>query len=461
VAEPAKQYHLIGIGGAGMSALASVLLARGFSVTGSDIAESPVIDRLRSLGAVVHIGHSPDNLQDAEVIVRSAAIPEHNCELSLARKRGLPVLSRGELLGELFAEHTMIAIAGSHGKTSTTAMLGQLLIAAGLDPTVLVGGEVKAFGGNCRLGKSDLVVIEACEYDGFFLHLQPTCTVVLNVELEHTDQYPTLSAATEAFNSFVHKLRPGGYGVFCLDNPVAARLARQAPGKVITYSLHRSADFTAEALEVVEGGSRFKVLKKGEPLGETRLPMIGEHMVSNALAVLACCEALGLELEPLLGLLEHLERPGRRFEVEGEAGGVTVVNDYAHHPSELAATLKAARQWYDKPLLVIFQPHLYTRTRDLVRDFARALSLADRVIVTDIFSAREEPLPKVTGELVVEAIRALDSDCKAHFVHTPGEAVALASDLLEPGWLALVLGAGDVVKAAPLLLQRLAHKVTV
>ncbi len=449
------KYHLLGLGGAGMSALAGILLARGYQVTGSDLKESATLASLKAKGAHYYIGHSAEQIGEADIVIRSGAVQDDNPELVAAAKKKLPILSRGEAIRELFKGATMLAVSGSHGKSSTTSMLGQVLTELGLNPTVLVGGYVQAFEGNYRLGRDDLVVIEACEYDKFFLQLQPTYAAVLNLELEHTDQYPTLSAAEQAFRQFVRQTSPSGGIVLCADSPVAVRLGEDSPGHLITYSLHGKATLSARGVEVDEEGSRFQVLKEGRLVASARLPLYGEQMISNALATLGLAELAGADLIEAIAALAKIKPVERRFDMKGEVGGVLLVDDYAHHPSEIAATIKTARTWFKRPVMAIFQPHLYSRTRDLKRDFGRALALADQVIITDVFAAREKPIAGVSGELLAEEVRSSSEAGRVCFVHTPEQAAELAVELLEPGWVALVMGAGDINKLIPELERRL------
>lgn len=449
------KYHLLGLGGAGMSALAGILLARGYQVTGSDLKESAILASLKARGARYYIGHSGEQIGDADIVIRSGAVQDDNPELVAAARKKLPILSRGEAIRELFKGATMLAVSGSHGKSSTTSMLGQILTELGLNPTVLVGGYVQAFEGNYQIGRDDLVVIEACEYDKFFLHLQPTYAAVLNLELEHTDQYPTLSAAEQAFRQFVRQTSPSGGVVLCADSPVAVRLGEDVPGRLVTYSLHGKATLSARGVEVDEKGSRFQVLKEGRLVASARLPLYGEQMISNALATLGLAELAGADLLEAIAALANIKPVERRFDIKGEVGGVLLVDDYAHHPSELAATIRTARTWLKRPVMAIFQPHLYSRTRDLKRDFGRALALADQVIITDVFAAREKPIAGVSGELLAEEVRSSSEAGRVCFVHTPEQAAELAVELLEPGWVALVMGAGDINKLIPELERRL------
>jgi UDP-N-acetylmuramate--alanine ligase len=439
-----KSVHIVGIGGAGMSAIAEVLLESGWHVTGSDQELSPFAQRLAERGAVVRQGHAPQHANGAEVVVISSAIPPDNVEVAAARARGVPVLKRADFLGQLMEGRTGVAVAGTHGKTTTTGLIAFVLDRAGLDPTFIVGGVLADYGTNARAGQGRPFVIEADEYDYMFLGLKPTVAVVTSVEHDHPDMFPTVREMQEAFRAFVALLPPDGLLVACAADAFARQLAeerRDAGRPAVIYGLRREADWRADLPQVNgAGGYDFLAVRQGETLGLARNRLPGEHNVLNSLAALAVADFLGVDFNTARNALADYRGVGRRFDVKGEAGGVTVVDDYAHHPTEIRATLAAARQRFaGRPLWVVFQPHTFSRTRALLADFAASFNDAEHVIVVDIFRSREAPDPSVSAADIVQAMRHPDAR------HIP--ALRAAADYLQthlqPGDVLLTLGAGD------------------
>ncbi|MCC7362229.1 MAG: UDP-N-acetylmuramate--L-alanine ligase [Anaerolineales bacterium] len=436
--------HFIGIGGAGLSAIAQVLLESGDAVSGSDETLSPFAAALAEHGAVVHVGHAAQNVNGAVVVIISSAIPADNVEVRAAQAKGIPVLKRADFLGQLMEGRQGVAVAGTHGKTTTTGLTAFILDQAGLDPTFIVGGRLENYGANARAGRGRPFVIEADEYDRMFLGLKPLVAVVTNVEHDHPDCYPTLAEMQDAFQAFVNLLPPEGLLIGYGRDPFVQRLIseRRAAGRpAVNYGLRRDDDYRADSLQVNgAGGSDFLVVKDGNTLGLARTRLPGEHNVLNALAALAVADYLGVDFNTARNALAEYRGAGRRFEVKGEAGGVTVVDDYAHHPTEIRATLAAARRRFgDRPLWVMFQPHTFSRTRALLADFAASFAEADHVIIVDIFRSREAPDPEVSAHDIVKRMQHPD----ARYIPALVDAANYLCDALQPGAVLLTLGAGD------------------
>jgi len=431
-----------------MSGLARLLLAAGHRVTGSDRSESATLEALRALGADVWAGHDGARLGRPDLVVASTAIRPTNPELVAARILAIPVLGRAQLLALLMEGKDGIAVAGTHGKTTTTGMVVAILEAAGLDPSFAVGGDFKSSGVNAAAGSGPHFVAEADESDGSFLELPAKVAVVTNVEADHLDHWGDLAAVTAAFRSFVGRLPPDGTAVLCADDPGALDLAGAAPCQVLTYGFAAAAEVRGEVLAIDGRGAHFAVTRGGERLGEVALVVPGRHNVQNALGAIAAATAAGAPFEAAVAGLATFTGAARRFHLRVEAGGVTVVDDYAHHPTEVAASLAAARLGGWKRLVAVFQPHLYSRTRLFAAEFGRALAAADLVVVTDVYAAREDPEPGVDGALVAGAARHArpDLDC----VYEPDRAALAArvGSLVEPGDLVLTLGAGDITTLA-------------
>jgi len=451
-----RTVHLVGVGGAGMSGLARLLLAAGHTVTGSDRAESATLASLRALGADVRAGHDGERLGRPDLVVASAAIRASNPELVAARRLGVPVLGRAQLLALLMAGKVGIAVAGTHGKTTTTGMVVAILQAAGLDPSFAVGGDLKATGINAAAGGGPHFVAEADESDGSFLELAPTVAVVTNVEADHLDHWGDLEAVRAAFRSFVGRLPANGTAVLCADDPGALGLAAAAPCQVVTYGLGADADVRAGGLVLDAWGSRCALEVAGEPLGEIAVAMPGRHNVVNALGAIAAARAAGARPTAARAALAGFTGAARRFHLRAEVDGVTIVDDYAHNPPKVAATLAAARLGPWKRVVAVFQPHLYSRTRLFADDFGQVLAAgADLVVVTDVYAAREDPEPGVDGALVADAVRRARPDLRCLYAPDRAALATLVANLLEPGDLLLTVGAGDITtlaeEVAPLL----------
>jgi len=447
--------HFIGIGGAGMSGIARILLARGVPVSGSDRRDTPTLLALRALGARVELGHDAANLGDADTVVVSTAIRPDNPELAAARERGLRVLPRAVALAAVMAGRRSVAVAGTHGKTSTTSMLTVAVQACGADPSFAIGGNLNESGSNAHAGQGDVFVAEADESDSSFLVLAPFAGIVTNVEADHLDNYGDLAAVEAAFDRFLTTIDPEGFVVLCLDDPGAARLADvPTKARVRTYGTAPEADLRLVDVDVAGDGTSYTAVLDGTELGRVRIRVPGEHMARNSAAALLAGLELGLPAE---GLIEGLGRFGgvhRRFELKGVVGGVRVYDDYAHHPTEVRAQLAAARAVAgDGRLVVAFQPHLYSRTREFADGFGDALGLADEVVVMDVYGAREDPVPGVTGALVAAAV-PLPS---AQVVFEPSWSAVAGhlADRARPGDVVLTCGAGDVTMIGPEVLARL------
>ncbi len=448
----AQHIHFVGVGGSGMSGIAEVLLNLSFTVSGSDLVRTAVTDRLEGLGARISIGHHSSHIAGADVLVTSSALRADNPEVVEARSRQVPVIPRAEMLGELMRMKYGVAIAGSHGKTSTTSMVAQVLSGAGLDPTIVIGGRLNILGGGAKLGKGDLMVAEADESDGSFLRLAPTIAVVTNVDREHLNHYGTMKALVDAFTDFLNKVPFYGLGIVCLDDPQIQSIMPRLTRTHLTYGLAGQADLVATSVELKEFTSRFEVIFRGRWLGDVRLKVPGRHSVYNALAAIA----VGLEFDLRFGdIVEHLSAfsgADRRFQLRGVAGDVMVIDDYGHHPTEIRATLSAAKEGWKRRTVVVFQPHRFTRVQDLMEEFARSFYEADSLIVTEIYRAGEEPIPGVTGRALADAIAAHGHKDAGHAADL-AEAARLAKERLRPGDMLITLGAGDVWKVADLVLK--------
>jgi UDP-N-acetylmuramate--alanine ligase len=434
--------HFVGIGGIGMSGIAEVLLNLGYPVTGSDTKDSDVTRRLATLGARVTVGHRPENVAAADVVVVSSAVKADNPEVAAARARDIPVIPRAEMLGELMRVKDGVAVAGSHGKTTTTTMIATILARAGLDPTVVIGGKARAFGSNARLGQGELLVAEADESDGSFRHLLPMVAVVTNIDREHMDHFGTEEALSAAFLDFADRVPFYGLVVIGADSPLAAALAPKLTKRHVTYGL-QTGDYRGEIVEARPDGTRFRIRVRGKERGLARIRMPGVHYAENALAALCVSDFLGVSFADTCEALATFEGVDRRFSVRGEAGGVLVVDDYGHHPTELAATVAAARL-YGRRLLVAFQPHRYSRTRDLLGAFAPALAGADELFLTDIYAAGEAAIVGISAAALVATF---SKDARVRHVPRAALTRALVAEA-RPGDLVLCLGAGDVTAVA-------------
>ncbi len=448
----AQRVHFIGIGGIGMSGIAEILLTLGYSVSGSDLRRSSITDRLVSLGATVFEGHAAANAVGSGVVVTSSAVNEQNPEVVEARERKIPVIQRAEMLAELMRLKYGIAVAGMHGKTTTTSMIATVLAAGNLDPTVVVGGRVDALGSNARLGKSQYLVAEADESDRSFLKLSPILSVVTNLDREHMDCYRDMEDVEAAFLEFMERVPFYGACTACLDNPQLAGLLPRVQRRLFTYGMSSHADYVVRMLPPADGvRSRFEVAAGGLVLGPFSLNVPGRHNVLNATAAVAIATQLEVSCEDIAQGLRGFRGVDRRFQLKGCARGVNVVDDYGHHPTEIRATLSAAKESGYAHVHVIFQPHRYTRTRDLMSDFATAFDDADTVQVLDIYAASEEPIAGVDAPALVRAIGRKEVQYASSFEEAVHRAIAQAAD----GDVILTLGAGSVSHAAAQVLEEL------
>ncbi|HEV8440595.1 MAG TPA: UDP-N-acetylmuramate--L-alanine ligase [Methylomirabilota bacterium] len=450
-----QHIHFVGIGGVGMSGIAEVLLNMGYRVTGSDAKRNEAVERLERLSAKVFTGHQPAHVEGAHVVVYSSAVARDNVEVQVARQRGIPVIPRAEMLAELMRMKYGIAIAGTHGKTTTTSIVAAVLGAAGFDPTVVVGGRVHGLGANARLGQGEFLVAEADESDGSFLKLSPIIAVVTTVDPEHLDHYADLDAIEAAFLQFVNKVPFYGAAVVCLDEPNIQHMIPRIEKRVITYGLESGADLTARRLVFSGLNSQFEVLQRGRVLGAASLQAPGRHNVLNALAAVAVGLDLEVPFERIQPALAGFAGVQRRFQIRGEAQGVLVVDDYGHHPAEIRATLAAAKAGFDRRVITVFQPHRYTRTHHLRREFLTAFYQSDVLIVMDIYPAGEAPIPGVHARDLAEGIAAHGH---REVIYMDGDREAIVQYLCEatrPGDLVLTLGAGDVGQLGAEFLARL------
>jgi UDP-N-acetylmuramate--alanine ligase len=461
-----QRIHFVGIGGIGMSGIAEVLLNLGYKITGSDLKASSVTQRLASLGATIHDVHTASNVLSVDVVVTSSAVSTDNAEVAEARRLHIPVIPRAEMLAELMRLKYGIAIAGMHGKTTTTSMVAAVLAAGGLDPTVVVGGRVDALGSNARLGKSQYLVAEADESDRSFLKLSPILSVVTNIDREHMDCYRDMRDVRRTFLEFMERVPFYGMVVGCSDDPILERVLPLVHRRVATYGTSEGADFLIRLTQTTAAPgdhiplSRFRVAYQEKDLGEFALHVPGLHNVLNATAAIAVGTALDISPDQIRSGLDHFRGVDRRFQTRGQAAGVTVIDDYGHHPTEIRATLAAARQCGFKRVHVIFQPHRYTRTRDLMDEFATAFKDADSVFVLDIYAASEKPIDGITAEALT---RNIAEKGKREAIHMKSfvEASAGIAVLAQPGDMILTLGAGNVSQLGPIILERLEVKAAV
>jgi len=471
-----QRIHFVGIGGIGMSGIAEVLLNLGYKVSGSDLKNSAVTQRLASLGASTFEGHRAENIAGAEVVVTSSAISTENPEVTEAHKLHIPVIQRAEMLAELMRLKYGIAIAGMHGKTTTTSMVAAVLAAGGLDPTVVVGGRVDAMGSNARLGKSQYLVAEADESDRSFLKLSPILSVVTNIDREHMDTYRNMRDVKKTFLEFMDRVPFYGMIVACNDDPMLRRLLPEVQRRTVTYGTKRGSDFLIKLLDragqnpdshtVAQDATRmghplnrFRVTYRKQDLGEFTLHVPGVHNVLNATAAIAV--GVGLDVNPaaIRVALDQFRGVDRRFQLRGRVAGVSVIDDYGHHPTEIKATLAAARQCGFGKVHVIFQPHRYTRTRDLIEEFTTAFDDADSLFVLDIYAASEKPIEGITGEILARRIREKTLK-NGRYVSAFAEAIDAAAAVAKDGDMILTLGAGSVSQLGPLIVEKLRERET-
>ncbi len=441
---PGLHFHFIGIGGSGMSGLAEILLTSGFKVSGSDVKASDISRRLEQLGAQVCIGHAASNIpQSASLVVYSSAITGTNPEIREAKKRKLPIVRRAEVLAELMRLKYGVGVAGSHGKTTTTSMCSVILDAAHLDPTVVIGGQVKALGTGGRLGKGDFLVAETDESDRSFLLLKPTVAIVTNIDDEHMNAYRSRKDLEESFNRFVQSVPFYGLAILCVDDPVVRQIASRLKRRILTYGFSPDADLQAVNIEATPHGMYFDVIRKGEQLGRFSLPMWGRHLVQNSLAAIGVGLEFNVDVDTIRSALSTFGGVKRRLEVVGEASGVTVMTDYGHHPTEIRATLRAIRECRASEggrVFTLFQPHRYSRTQQSWNEFLSVFGETDHLVITDIYAASEKPIEGITSEAFFEAVVHPSKE----FVPNVEDSVAALIPQLRPGDLLLCLGAGSV-----------------
>lgn len=439
-----KKVHFVGIGGIGMSGIAELLLNLGFNVTGSDLSPSEITRGLKQKGAVIFEGHGYDNINDCDVLVYSSAVSMDNPEVQAAKDCGVPIIRRAEMLGELLKlKATSIAIGGTHGKTTTTSMMGAVLTAAGLDPTIVVGGVVKSLDVNALLGSGDVIVVEADEFDKSFLQLSPTHSVITNIDSDHMDCYDNRDDLLGAFTQFANAVPFYSTVVACTDEPLVKKILPDISRPVISYGFTEDADFRAEQMEYCEIHTDFVVKHKDDELGSIHLQVPGAHNVKNALAVIGLGLELDIDFKTIREGLKSFSGVRRRFEIKGIFNDIMVVDDYAHHPTEVSATLKAVKNGWERRLVCVFQPHLYTRTRDFYEDFARAFLISDVLIVTDVYPAREEPIEGISGELIINAAKSMGHK-DVHWVKEKKSVVAALRALVNEGDFVVTMGAGDI-----------------
>ncbi len=440
-----KKIHFVGIGGIGMSGIAELLLNLDFEISGSDIQDSEIIQKLITKGAKIYTdGHKAQNVGDSEVLVYSSAVRENNPEILKAKDKGIPVIRRAEMLGELIAvKETSIAVSGTHGKTSTSSMLGSVLNAADHDPTLVVGGLVKTIDTNSLLGQGDIIIVEADEFDRSFLALRPTISVVTNIELEHTDCYANLEELQNAFIQFCNSCPFYGGVIVCLDSPGIRGIISDIYRPITTYGISSQADYRAEDIQFKNNTAIYSAFYHHQKLGQIKLNVPGQHNVLNSLAAIA----VGMEMEIPFNIIKKglIEYDGvrRRFEIKGIVNDIMVVDDYAHHPTEVAATLSAARSGWNRRILAVFQPHLFTRTRDFYREFAESFLNSDILIVTDIYPAREEKIEGIDGNLVAKAAKELGHR-HVHYIPNFDDINEKLNEIIQPGDMVISIGAGTI-----------------
>jgi UDP-N-acetylmuramate--alanine ligase len=451
-----KQVHCIGIGGIGLSAVAEILLNEGYAVSGSDMAESEKVDHLIKMGAKIYLRHRAKNIEGADIVVYSAAVGPNNPELEAAQAKGIPTVTRAQMLGYLMKQKKYsVAVAGAHGKTTTTSMISLILMKAQLDPTVLVGGNLAEIGGNVRLGDGEYFVTEACEYMDSFLSLAPMYAVILNIDSDHLDYFKDIDHIVKSFERFVRLVPPEGAVVAFDANPFVTTILRGLDRRVITYGYSDRNDYSAGDIEwSTEGLPSFTVYSGGKALTRIQLAVPGEHNILNALASFACCCDMGVNHETIAETLQAFTGTERRFDVKGVTlGGVKIIDDYAHHPEEITATIQAARKVPHRELWILFQPHTYTRTLALHDDFAESLAAADKVILAEIYAAREKNVHQISSKTIASEIKARDAAKDVFFFDTFEEIAKFVRNNAEKDDLVITMGAGDIYKVGELILE--------
>ncbi|MFP4163252.1 MAG: UDP-N-acetylmuramate--L-alanine ligase [Chitinispirillaceae bacterium] len=443
----AKRIHMVGIGGAGMSPLAEVLHSRGHTITGSDYAQSASTEHLQSLGIEVQYDHQPHLVRHADVLVYSSAVKENNAERTYALQHNIPCLRRAEVLGDVMRSNFSICISGTHGKTTTTSLVGTVMMDVDASPTVLVGGMLKSSGSHAVVGNGRMLVAEADEYDRSFLAMYPSIAVITNIEADHLDCYSDIEDIKDTFVQFTERVPFDGAVIVCIDDPGVLGVMHRIRRTVISYGVSKAADYRAENVICSEGRTHFEVFHKGKRLGSISLKIPGLHNVKNALAAVAVALETGHEFDSVANSISRFQGVKRRFEMLGECSGITVVDDYAHHPGEISATLNAARDWGFERVVAVFQPHLYSRTRDFLDEFAAALSCADQVVVTSIYKARECPIPGVTSEKIVHSMNK-SGQSKTLYIENKEDISLKLKTMTKEGDAVVFMGAGDIFKTA-------------
>jgi UDP-N-acetylmuramate--alanine ligase len=451
-----KHIHFVGIGGIGMSGIAEVLLNLGYKVSGSDMKESDTTERLRKLGGEIFIGHRGANIAAPHVVVISSAVKADNVEVVAAREKQIPVIPRAEMLAELMRLKYGVAIAGAHGKTTTTSMVATVLAAGGIDPTVVIGGKLNSIGTNAKLGQGEFLVAEADESDGSFLKLSPTIAVVTNIDAEHLDFYKDIDEIKAAFLAFINKVPFYGVAVLCLDQPHIQTLIPSIQKRYLTYGMSTQADYQARDIALRPLGSTFKVVHHDEELGVFELAVPGMHNISNSLAAIAVARELEVDTGVVRKALREFSGVQRRFQIKGEVGGILVVDDYGHHPTEVRATLAAAAAGLERRVVVLFQPHRYTRTQHLLEEFFTAFNQADKLVVLDIYAAGEKPIPGISGQALYDGIKK-HGHKDVTYLPDKDQAADFLAGILRKGDLMITLGAGDVWKIGELIMEKLRH----
>jgi UDP-N-acetylmuramate--alanine ligase len=440
-----KKVHFVGIGGIGMSGIAEILLSQGFEISGSDRAASEITQRLESLGIKIYEGHSPENVHDVDVLVYSSAVTLDNPEVKAALERKIPIIKRSEMLAECMRMQYGIGIAGTHGKTTTTSMVGLALTEGGIDPTIIVGGKLSGLGGtNARLGKGEFIVVEADEFDRTFLKLTPTIAALTTLESEHLDTYKDLNDIKAAFIEFSNKVPFYGFVILCLDEPALQDIMPQINKKIITYGLTTQADIRAVDINHTEFLSSYTVKYHGEELGRINLKIPGTHNIKNSLVAVCIAKELGIEFSVIKKALESFTGVYRRFEIKYN-NDILVVDDYAHHPTETSATLAGIRAGWDRRLIAVFQPHLYSRTRDFYQEFGRSFLNSDIFICTDVYPARETPIEGISGEIIADAARKFGHK-NVIYVQDKNDIPARLMELKKDKDIIVTMGAGDIWK---------------
>ena len=456
--EDIKKIHFVGIGGAGMSAIAKILTEKGFAVSGSDLHGSELVEKLKAAGAVIYKGHAAEHVKGVDAIVVSTAISQDNPEVVAAKEQNCRIFHRSDIVAALMNRENGIAVAGAHGKTTTTSMLGVVLDHAGVEPTIIIGGEVDYLGSNAKLGNGKYLVAEADESDGSFLKLLPQIAIVTNIENDHMDHYGSMENIRKAFRQFLQNLpEEDGRAVLCFDNEEIRNMAKLANRKYISYGIEQAADYQAVHIETKGQETLFEVLFHGEVAGKIRLQVPGKHNVLNALAAIAAAREIGVSMEEIAAGLDCFHGAKRRFQTKGKCDGVWVVDDYAHHPTEISTTLTAAKQTKPKRVICAFQPHRYTRTQLLQKEYGACFKAADLLVLTEVYSAGEAPIPGISGKTIVDEVEK-QTGCKAVYIEKEEDIAAYLQGIVMDGDLVLTMGAGTIYRSGEQLVNLLQEK---